>query len=67
MSSKHLLEDWLKLCDDITYFNYGSQSILAMNLLLLFAIMVALCWKNMFKLCPSIPGEGGPHWRNITT
>ena len=43
MSSKHLLEDWLKLCDDITYFNYGSQSILAMNLLLLLAIMVALC------------------------
>ena len=32
MSSKNLLEDWLKLCDAITYFNYGSQSILAMNL-----------------------------------
>ena len=32
MSSKDLLEDWLKLCDDITYFNYGSQSILAMDL-----------------------------------
>ena len=32
MSSKKLLEDWLKLCDAITYFNYGSQSILAMNL-----------------------------------
>ena len=31
------------------------------------AIMVALCWKNMFKLCTSIPGVGGPHWRNITT
>ena len=25
-------EDWLKLCDAITYFNYGSQSILPMNL-----------------------------------
>ena len=22
------------------------------------AIMVALCWKNMFKLYTSIPGEG---------
>ena len=32
MSSKNLLEDWLKLCDAVTYFNYGSQSILAMNL-----------------------------------
>ena len=32
MSSKNLLEDWLKLYDAITYFNYGSQSILAMNL-----------------------------------
>ena len=32
MSSKHFLEYWLKLCDAITYFNYGSQSILAMNL-----------------------------------
>ena len=32
MRSKNLLGDWLKLCDAITYFNYGSQSILAMNL-----------------------------------
>ena len=24
MSSKNLLEDWLKMCDAITYFNYGS-------------------------------------------
>ena len=33
-------------------------------------IMVALCWKNMFKLCTPIPGEGGP-WQeehnNITS
>ena len=32
MSSKHLMEDWFKLCDAIAYFNYSSQSILAMNL-----------------------------------
>ena len=32
MRSKNLLEDGPKLCDAITYFNYGSQSILAINL-----------------------------------
>ena len=30
------------------------------------AIMVALCGKKLY-VPTSIPGEGGTHWRNITT